>query len=193
MKDIDFKNSSFDSDTLGQQLPKSNYKLQGWSRGGSQTTLSSKFEEIKKLLNSSHSSEIVNTILATLAKQVLYDGGSENVLDQYLEKIRPVINRLQAFDYLLPPKSSITGTNISEQGAQQGSSHSPFRDVSLDEAAAKKLEQIRLLLTSHYPQQFVIKVITDLTRNFNNTRDCTFLDEAFERHCANIRWRQMRQ
>jgi hypothetical protein len=109
-------------------VPKSNYSLQGWPRGGSQTTISSKFEEIKNLLSSSHSPEIVNSILVTLAKQVLCDGGSENVLDQYLEKIRPVINRLQAFDYLLPPKSSITGTNTSKQGAHQGSSHSSFRD-----------------------------------------------------------------
>ncbi|HEY7081263.1 MAG TPA: hypothetical protein VH500_16315 [Nitrososphaeraceae archaeon] len=76
-KDIDFKTSSLDSDTLGQQVPKSNYSLQGWLRGGSQTTISSKFGEIKNLLSSSHPPEIVNSILATLAKQVLYDGGSE--------------------------------------------------------------------------------------------------------------------
>lgn len=191
-KDVDSKNSSADSDVLGQQLSNSNYKLQRWPGGGSQTTLQSKFEEIEKLLSSIRSSENVHAILASLAKQVVYDGGNDNVLELFLTKIRPIINRLQAFDYLLPPKSS-TDTNTSEHGTSQLSSRSPFQDVAVDEAAAKKLEQIRLVLTPHCPPQFVMRVITDLTIEFNNTRDYTFLDEAFERHCANIRRRPMRQ
>ena len=68
--DNNSKKSYLDSDATGQQLPKSTYKLQEWPRGGSQTTLSSKFEEIKTLLSSYHSSAIVNTILANLAQQV---------------------------------------------------------------------------------------------------------------------------
>jgi hypothetical protein len=59
--------------------------------------------------------------------------------------------QLQALDYLLPPKSSITGTNTSEQEVQQGTSQSPVRDISLDEAAAIELEQIKLFLTPHHP------------------------------------------
>jgi hypothetical protein len=108
-------------------------------------------------------SAIVNTILANLAQQVFYDGGNDHVVDQYLIRIKQKINLLQALDNLLPSKSSITGTNTSEQGLQRGSPHSPFRDV--DEAAAIRLVQIKLLLTPHYPQQFVMNVITGLTKN----------------------------
>ena len=189
--DNNSKKSYLDSDATGQQLPKSTYKLQEWPRGGSQTTLSSKFEEIKTLLNSYHSSAIVNTILANLAQQIFYDGGNDHVVDQYLIRIKQKINLLQALDNLLPAKDSITGTNTSEQGLQRGSPHSPFRDV--DEAAAIRLVQIKLLLTPHYPQQFVMNVITGLTKKYISTGDCTFLDEAFERHCANIRRRTMRE
>jgi hypothetical protein len=194
-KDVDFKNSTLDSDTFRQRLPKSTDALEGWPRGKPQTTLSSKFEEIKKLLSSCYSSEIINTVLANLAQYVLYDGGNDRVVDQYLIKIRQNFNQLQALDYLLSSKSSITRTrtNIAEQDAQQESCNIPFRDISVDEAAAIKLTQIKLLLAPHYPQQFVMSVITGLIRKYNSTGDSTFLDEAFERHYANIRRRPMRQ
>ena len=61
------KKSSLDSDTLGQQLSKSTYERQEWP-GGFQTTLVSKFEEIRILLSSYFPSEIINMLLTSLAQ-----------------------------------------------------------------------------------------------------------------------------
>lgn len=188
--DIDSKKSSLDSDTFGQQSPKSTYKLQE-PPSGSQITLFSKFEEIRKLFGLHFQSENVNFLLTKLAQQVFYNGGDDQVVDQCIITIRQKINQLQALDYISPSNSSLTGTNTSEQDTKRGYTQSPFQD--LDKAAAIKLAQIQQLLTPIYPLAYVKNVIRGLREQFNITGDHAFLNKALERHRANIRRRTMRK
>ena len=123
--DIDSKKSSLDSDTFGQQLPKSTYKLQE-PPSGSQTNLFSKFEEIRKLFGLHFQSENVDFLLTKLAQQVFYNGGDDQVVDQCIITIRQKINQLQALDYISPSNRSMTGTNTSEQDTQRGYTQSHF-------------------------------------------------------------------
>lgn len=171
-------------------MPKSTYKLQE-PPSGSQTTLFSKFEEIRKLSRTYLQSENVDFLLTKLAQQVFYNGGDDQVVDQCIITIRQKINQLQALDYLSPSKRSMTGTNTSEQGTQRGYTQSPFQD--LDKAAAIKLAQIQQLLTPIYPPAYVKNVIRGLRDHFNITGDYAFLDKALERHRENIRRRTMRK
>ncbi len=189
--DNNSKKSYLYSDATGQQLPKATYKGQTWFLGESQITLSSKFEEIKRISKPYFSSENLNILLTNLARQVFHDGGNDHIIDQYITKFRQKINQLEAFDYLSSSKR-MTGTNTSEQWTQQGTTHNPsFRGV--DEVAAIKLAEIEQLLTSRCPPEFVKNVITGLTKQFNMTGDHSSLDEALERHRRNVRGYAMRE
>ena len=118
--DNNSKKSYLYSDATGQQLPKATYKGQTWFLGESQITLSSKFEEIKRISRPYFSSDDLNIYINKPCSTGLHVGGNDHVVDQYITKFRQKINQLQAFDYLSSSKRSMTGTNTSEQGTQQG-------------------------------------------------------------------------
>ena len=189
--DNNSKKSYLYSDATGQQLPKATYKGQTWFLGESQITLSSKFEEIKRISRPYFSSENLNILLINLARQIIHDGGNDHIINQYMTKFRQKINQLQAFDYL-PSSKRMTGRNTPEQWTQQGTTHNPsFRGV--DEVAAIKLAKIEQLLTPRYPTEFVKNVIMGLTKQFNMTGDHSSLDQALERHRRNVRGYAMRE
>ena len=190
--DNNSKKSYLYSDATGQQLPKATYNGQTWFLGESQITLSSKFEEIKRISRPYFSSDDLDIMLANLARLVLHDGGNDHTVDQYITKFRQKINQLQAFDYLSPSRKSMTSRNTIKQGTQQKSAHNPsFRGI--DEVVAIKLAEIEQLLTPRYPAEFVKNVIMGLTKQFNMTGDHSSLDEALERHRRNVRGYAMRE
>ena len=190
--DNNSKKSYLDSDATGQQLPKATYKGQIWFLGESPITLSSKFEEIKRISRPYFSSDDLDIALANLARLVLHDGGNDHAVDQYIKEFRLKINQLEASDYLSPSRKSMISRDTIKLGTQQKSAHNPsFRGI--DEVAAIKLAEIEQLLTPRCPPEFVKYVITGLTKQFNMTGDHSSLDEALERHRKNVRGYAMRE
>jgi hypothetical protein len=163
MRNKNSKRLHHDSDATEQKLDKAVHKEQSWPPTESQDTLSSKFENIKKLCGSYLPPERLDVILTNLARQVFYDGGNDSSVDEYLAKLRQKVNQMQAFDHLSSSNRSMSSADISEQRMQQRSVDNPsFRD--LHKAARIKLAEIERVLTPYCPPEFVRNVITGLTR-----------------------------
>jgi hypothetical protein len=141
ISDNNSKRSFHDSNPTENQLDQSAHKEESRSLTESQDTLTFKFEKIKRMSEPYFSSETPDVILENLARQVLYDGGKESSVDEYLAELRQKVNQIEALDHLFPSKRPISSRDISEQRMQQGSVDNPsFRD--LPEAARLSYQKL---------------------------------------------------
>ncbi len=99
----------------GEQLHSQTHDQPQWS-SGSQDTLSSKFEKIRRMSKPYLSSESIESIIEYLDRWVLVDSGNHKVVDDFLTELSKK-NQIDT-NYSLSSKRSMTSTEISKNTAK---------------------------------------------------------------------------
>ena len=160
-----------------EQLHSQTHNQPQWS-SGSQDTLSSKFEKIRRMSKPYYSTDNIESIIEYLDRWVLVDSGNHKVVDDFLTELSQKISEIDT-NYSLSSKRSTTSTEIYPQRIQQQSVIKNYGD--LDAATKTKLLEIEHLMTACFPIDYVIREIPALLKRYEISGDLSSLNEAVDR------------
>jgi hypothetical protein len=151
-----------------------------------------KLQEIHLLLNKYYPPNHANQFFELVTHMAIIgdDKNIDKVLAFLREFDRQTVNYGNLFDMLyngtdkMDKLADKLDMNLQRQVSDKEMQHKMSPEAYLQGKAT--LAAIEQLLSHYYPQEFVQKVITRLTRQFDITGDLSSLNTAFENHLKNV-------
>ena len=141
----------------------------------------SKVEEIRRLAGPYFQPDILDEKLRRLSQLVMSSKESEAFVDECLQQIRSMTDRIEAFSRLLSPKSSVLNTSMAEKDPLYNHRQN-LRLRKLSEATRLKLAELKQVLESYYDESDTWEQIKDLINKCDITGDNPFLDGVLENY-----------